>query len=96
MSPEQIAAEEGIDHRTDLYALGCLLFECLAGRPPFIHRNENVVLQMHRLEAVPEVRNFRAETPADLERMITRALAKRREDRWAGAEEMVRVLERDS
>ena len=96
MSPEQIGAEEGIDHRTDLYAVGCVLFECLAGRPPYIHRNENVVLQMHRIESIPDLRALRPETPAGLERMVMRALAKQREDRWAGADEMLSELEQKS
>ena len=88
MSPEQVAAETDIDLRTDLYALGCVLYECLAGHPPYQHPNEVVVLQMHQTEAVPDVRTLRPETPAALAELIMRAMAKRREDRFATAAEM--------
>lgn len=91
MSPEQVAAEE-IDHRSDLYSLGCVLFECLAGHPPFRHRNEAVVLQMHRSEPAPDVTTLRQDTPLPLARTVLRALAKRREDRWQSAGEMLAAL----
>ena len=92
MSPEQISAVEDIDHRTDLYAMGCLLFECLVSRPPYVHKNENVVLQMHRLDPIPDLKTFREDVPDDLVRMITRALAKNREERWSGAGAMVAAM----
>ena len=60
MSPEQITALTDIDHRSDIYSLGCVLFECLAGQPPFNHRNEAVVLQLHLTQPAPDVR-----TPAE-------------------------------
>jgi serine/threonine-protein kinase len=92
MSPEQIGAVDDIDHRTDLYAMGCLLFECLASRPPYVHKNENVVLQMHRLDPIPNLKAFREDAPEDLVQMITRALAKNREERWRSAGEMAGVM----
>lgn len=92
ISPEQIAAAEDIDHRTDLYALGCLLFECLAGRPPYYHANENVVLQMHAVHPVPNVRHFRPETPSDLTDLIRKAMAKDRAARWEDAGQMQKAL----
>ena len=64
MSPEQITALKEIDLRSDIYSLGCVLFECLAGQPPFIHRNEAVVLQLHLTQPAPDVRTLRPETPA--------------------------------
>jgi serine/threonine-protein kinase len=85
MSPEQISAAPDIDHRCDLYSLGCVLYECLAGRPPFIHRNEAVVLQLHLTQPAPDVRAARPDTPAYLAAAITRALAKSPVDRWASA-----------
>ena len=88
MSPEQIAAESDVDLRTDLYSLGCVLFECLAGHPPYQHANEVVVLQMHQTEPVPDVRNARPETPAALAELLMRAMAKQRDERFATAAEM--------
>jgi serine/threonine protein kinase len=88
MSPEQITALADIDHRSDLYSMGCMLFECLAGQPPFCHRNEAVVLQLHLTQTAPDVRTFRSDTPAELASGIAKALAKAPKDRWRSAAEM--------
>ncbi len=88
MSPEQITAAPNIDHRCDLYSLGCMLFECLAGQPPFHHRNEAVVLQLHLTQPAPDVRTLRGETPAELADVISRALAKNPDQRWESALKM--------
>jgi eukaryotic-like serine/threonine-protein kinase len=88
MSPEQITAATSIDHRCDLYSVGCLLYECLAGQPPFYHRNEAVVLQLHLTQAAPDVRTIRSDTPAELALAIARALAKNPADRWPSATAM--------
>lgn len=88
MSPEQITALTDIDHRCDLYSLGCVLFECLAGQPPFVHRNEAVVLQLHLTQPAPDVRTLRSDVPADLATAISKALAKNPGDRWRSAAEM--------
>jgi eukaryotic-like serine/threonine-protein kinase len=88
MSPEQITALKEIDHRSDIYSLGCVLFECLAGRPPFQHRNEAVVLQLHLTQPAPDLRTLRPDTPKELAHGIARALAKAPEDRWQSAAAM--------
>jgi serine/threonine protein kinase len=93
MSPEQITASRSLDPTTDLYALGCVLFECLAGRPPFAHPNEMVVLRQHLLEAAPDVRTLRPEVPATLADAIRRAMAKQPPDRWSSAAELRAALE---
>jgi eukaryotic-like serine/threonine-protein kinase len=92
MSPEQITALADIDHRSDLYSVGCVLFECLAGQPPYAHRNEAVVLQFHLNQQVPDVRTLRSDTPAELATVITKALAKSRDQRWNSAAEMREAL----
>ena len=63
MSPEQVQAVPNIDHRTDLYSVGCLMFESLAGHAPFRHPNEVVVLQMHLNDPAPDVRTPRPDAP---------------------------------
>jgi len=92
MSPEQITALADIDHRSDLYSVGCVLFECLAGQPPFMHRNEAVVLQLHLTQPAPDVRTLRSDTPAELAASIAKAMAKSPGDRWRSALEMRDVL----
>jgi eukaryotic-like serine/threonine-protein kinase len=88
MSPEQITALQEIDLRSDLYSLACVLFEALAGRPPFEHRNEAVVLQMHLTQPAPDLRALRPDIPAELAAGIARAMAKAPADRWQTAAAM--------
>jgi serine/threonine protein kinase len=85
MSPEQITAATDIDHRCDLYSLGCVLYECMAGQPPFVHRNEAVVLQLHLTQPASDVRTHRPDAPPYLAAAIARALAKNPADRWSTA-----------
>lgn len=85
MSPEQIRGERTIDQRSDLYSLGSLLFECLAGRPPFQHKVEAVVLQKVLSEDPPPLRSLRPDTPPALAAVIDRALAKDPDLRWPTA-----------
>jgi serine/threonine protein kinase len=92
MSPEQIAAVADIDHRCDLYSLGCVLYECLSGQAPFINRNEAVVLQLHLTQPAPDVRKLRPDTPADLALAILKAMAKAPQDRWPSAMAMREAL----
>jgi eukaryotic-like serine/threonine-protein kinase len=88
MSPEQITALVDIDHRSDIYSMGCMLFECLAGQAPFYHRNEAVVLQLHLTQTAPDVRSLRSDAPVELATGIAKALAKAPKDRWRSAAEM--------
>jgi serine/threonine-protein kinase len=89
MSPEQVAGAQDIDHRTDLYSLACVLFEALAGRPPFVHPREEVVLRLQQTEEPQPVRELRPDTPPALADAIARALKKDRTERWGAAEEML-------
>lgn len=92
MSPEQ-AAGQTVDHRADLYGLGCVLYECLAGEPPFTHPVESQVLLLHQRGEVPDLRKRRPEVSKSLARVVARALEKNREKRWQSAAEMRVALE---
>ena len=94
MSPEQVIAVRDLDHRSDLYSLGCVLFEALAGRPPFVHRSEAVVLQLQQTAEAPLLAELRPELPPELAGAVQRALAKDREQRWSSAVEMRVQLDR--
>lgn len=91
MSPEQ-AAGDTVDARTDIYALGCVLYEMLAGDPPFTGPSAQAVIAGHIGRPVPGLRAVRPAAPERLERAITRALAKLPADRFATAEEFGRAL----
>ncbi|MCX5332343.1 serine/threonine-protein kinase [Streptomyces sp. NBC_00140] len=81
MSPEQAWGVRKIDHRTDLYSLGCLLYHAVTGRPPFISDVELAVLRMH-MEDTPVAPATRVEgLPAALDDLILSLLAKNPEDR---------------
>ncbi len=82
MSPEQAAGEQDLDGRSDLYALGCVLFEMLAGQPPFVGATVESVVHQHLTAAPPPVTQFRPAVPADVVAALGRALAKARADRF--------------
>ncbi len=92
MSPEQIQGVSDIDHRSDLYSLGCVLFECLAGRPPFHATREQAVLRMHLEEAAPDIRELRKNVPEGLAVAIERAVVRERNNRWQDAVRMKESL----
>jgi serine/threonine protein kinase len=92
MSPEQITAVTDIDHRCDIYSLGCVLYECLAGQPPYTHRNEAVVLQLHLTQPPPDVRSLRSDVPLELAQGLSKAMAKEPSKRWASAQAMREAL----
>ena len=90
MSPEQALAEE-VDGRSDVYALGVMLFEMLTGRVPFTGRSTQELMAQHIAAPAPKVSTLRAETPAALVELVERMLAKRPGDR-PDADEAVRAL----
>jgi Tol biopolymer transport system component len=93
MAPEQAAADPHLDHRVDIYALGAMGYELLAGRPPFTGRTPQEVLGMHVTQAPDPVDRYRPGTPPALVDIIMRCLAKRPSDRWQSADELVERLE---
>ncbi|WP_171166663.1 serine/threonine-protein kinase [Streptomyces sp. I05A-00742] len=91
MSPEQIGAR-AVDHRSDLYSLGCVLYEVATGTPPFDMDDAWAVLVGHRDTAPRPPREFRPELPEVLERLILDLLAKDPDDRPDDAAELVHRL----
>jgi serine/threonine-protein kinase len=91
MSPEQASAGK-VDGRSDVYALGCVLYEMLAGEPPFTGPTPQAVISKRVLEPVPHVRTLRESVSEDVERALTRALAKVPADRFPTAAEFARAL----
>jgi len=88
MSPEQAVGAPNIDARADIYALGCVLYELLAGDPPFTGSNVQRIMAQHATSPVPSVRLARPAAPETIERVVTRALEKVPADRFATAGEM--------
>jgi serine/threonine-protein kinase len=91
MSPEQVNGGD-LDQRSDIYSLGCVLFECLAGQPPFHDPLEAAVLKMHAQVPAPDVRTLRTDTPRSLADAVGKALAKDPRDRWQTARQMLDAL----
>jgi eukaryotic-like serine/threonine-protein kinase len=82
MSPEQAAGETTIDGRADVYALGCVVYEMLAGQPPFTGSSSQAVLARHALDPVPPLRTIRPDLPQGVDRAVLKALAKAPADRF--------------
>ncbi|HJY43734.1 MAG TPA: serine/threonine-protein kinase, partial [Propionibacteriaceae bacterium] len=87
MAPEQ-ASGAAVDARTDLYALGCVMYAMLTGHPPFTGDNPLTVLWQHQHQPALAVASLRPDTPADLDALIARLLAKNPSERPATATEV--------
>ena len=76
MSPEQLAGERDLDGSSDIYALGCVLFEALAGRPPFAAAGAQQLMRQHLLDAPARLRDLRADVPVAIDELVRAMLAK--------------------
>ncbi|MGL6073793.1 MAG: serine/threonine protein kinase [Fimbriiglobus sp.] len=85
MSPEQAKNSSTVDHRADLYSLGCTLYYMLRGRPPFPDGSPIDKLLRHQLDPAPDIRTDRPDVPVALAEVIAKLLAKRPEDRYQSA-----------
>ena len=93
MAPEQGADAARVDHRADIYSLGCTLFYLLAGKSPFGGTMVSEVLEQHAKAALPDIREINTRVPAALQQIIGRSMAKRPDDRYASLAEMITELE---
>jgi serine/threonine protein kinase/Tfp pilus assembly protein PilF len=92
MSPEQAAGERDIDERSDIYSLGCVLFEMLAGEPPFTGGSAQSVIARRFAGPPPDLAALREGVPVHVVNAVTRALARAAADRFATAAEFRQAL----
>jgi serine/threonine protein kinase len=92
MSPEQIRGES-VDHRSDLYALGVVLYEAITGRVPFDAATLNALVLAALNEDLIPIHTLRPDCPAELERIVLKAMARDRSERYASAVEMLTDIE---
>ena len=93
MSPEQLLGDHQLDGRSDIYSLGCVLYEMLTGKPPFAGK-EGFVKRF--TESAPAPSSTRKDIPAWLDKAAARALARNPEERYGCAEDLVRDLSRQT
>ncbi len=92
MSPEQISGDRETDARSDIYSLGCVLFEMLAGGPPFHGPTAQAVITRHLTEQAPPISVARPGLPKSVAKALARALSKTPADRFGSATEFARAL----
>jgi serine/threonine protein kinase len=93
LAPEQIRGEP-LDRRVDVYALGCVLYQCLAGEPPYLRDTDMLIMWAHVGAEPPSLSAARPDLPATVERLLQKALAKSREDRYETCGQLVSEMKR--
>ena len=93
MSPEQIMGEETLDLTTDLYSLGCVLYEMVTGRPPFVAPSIPAVMKMHMSQQAVPPTQTRSGVPAPMDKIVAKLLAKQPAGRYQQAGQVVSDLE---
>jgi Protein kinase domain len=91
MAPEQIRGQSATE-QTDIYALGCVLYESFTGTVPFYRETDAAVLYAHLSEPLPSVREHRSDLPEQLDAVLGKAMAKKPEERYESATELLRDI----
>ncbi|MFZ5858014.1 MAG: serine/threonine protein kinase [Chloroflexota bacterium] len=92
MAPEQVTSKN-VDHRVDIYALGIVFYEMVTGHKPYVADTPMAVLFKHASEPLPRPKSFVPALPDAVERILIKALAKRKEDRYQNMEELATAFE---
>ncbi len=92
VSPEQAMDSRKVDHRTDIYSLGCTLYYFLVGRPVFCGETPMELLIAHREREIPSLRQSRPDAPVELEEVFQKMVAKHADDRFQSMTEVVAAL----
>jgi len=93
MSPEQASGDPALDPRSDQYSLACVIYEMLAGRPPFAGSGPRATMARQAVEVAPSVRELRPQTPVALERALCRALSKSPDERFPSMAEFMDAMD---
>ncbi len=93
MAPEQAAAERDFDHRADLYSVGVVAYELLAGEPPFRGPTAQAVIAAHMTRTPPPVTDLRPSVPPELAAIVSRLLEKRPSDRFQKTDHLLAALQ---
>ncbi|MGH7712383.1 MAG: protein kinase domain-containing protein, partial [Gemmatimonadaceae bacterium] len=94
MSPEQVTADQTLDARSDVYSLGCVLYELLAGEPPFTGATTQAIMAKRFTDPVPSVRRLRPAVPRAVDEALMTALAKAPADRFSSAAEFAAAFDK--
>jgi tetratricopeptide (TPR) repeat protein len=92
MSPEQASGERTLDGRSDVYSLGCVLYEMLVGEPPFTGATNQAILAKRFTDPIPSARRLRGTVPQPVDRAIAKALARAPADRFASSQHFADAL----
>jgi TolB-like protein len=95
MSPEQSSGSQALDGRTDVYSLACVVYEMLAGEPPYTGPSSQAIIAKRLTEPIPHLRTVREGVPDAVEQAITKGLTKVPADRFASAADFARALQPD-